>query len=111
MSRAERRAYKRLTKNVDPYALPAGSAAARARAQQKRTRRSTGRPAGSETSLTSGRLLVWAIGGAFLVGLLAFSFAWPRMPLALVVGVGAALAWAALIIGFRYLQRRLAASR
>jgi len=112
MSRAERRAYKRLTKNQDPYALPANSAAARARSQKARTRRSAPRPAGDQVAFTGGRFLLWAVGGTFIVGLVAFSFAWPQgMPLALYIGLAAAVVWAALVTGFRYLQRRIAASR
>ncbi len=108
MSRAERRAYKRLMKNSDPYALPAGSSAARARAQRARSRRPDRRPPSRPDS--EWRFLLWAVGGAVLIGLAAFSFAWPRgMPLALYVGIAAAAVWAALVVGFRYAQRRMSA--
>ena len=109
MSRAERRAYKRLVKNSDPYALPAGSTAARARAQRSRSRRPDRRPT-EPAGFVSGRFLLWSVGGAVLIGLAAFSFAWPRgMPLALYVGIAAAAVWAALVVGFRYAQRRMSA--
>jgi hypothetical protein len=109
MSRSERRAYKRMTRNQDPYALPA-SAAQRIRAQQKQ--RSRRAPRGTrEFRFITGRFLVWAVAGAFIAGLLAFSVAWPRMPLAVYAGVGVLVGWAALAWLVRWLQSRAAAQR
>jgi hypothetical protein len=51
------------------------------------------------------------VGGALAAGLLAFSVAWPSgLPAALWVGLGGAAAWAAIILGLRFLQGRMAAS-
>lgn len=106
MSRAERRAYKRMTKNQDPYAAAAQSAA-------------RGRPARPARRATpkgpfvfwSRRFMLWIFGGAAAAGLLAFSVAWPNgLPNAVWVGLAAAAAWAGLIVGLRFLQSRMAAS-
>jgi hypothetical protein len=59
----------------------------------------------------SRRFLAWAIGGAAVVGLLAFSLAWPRMPLAAYLGVGLTLAWLVAAFGLRALAARNAARR
>jgi hypothetical protein len=108
MSRAERRAYKRMTKGQDPYA-PAGGAAARARVQRQRTRRP--QPAGPFQFVTR-RFLAWAVGGAVAAGLVGFSIAWPSgMPMAAYAGLGAAAAWGLLVVGVRFLQQRTAARR
>jgi hypothetical protein len=109
MSRADRRAYKRMTKSQDPYAPPAGaSAAARARAQARARPRRPRNP--GEFTFVSRRFLAWLIGGLVVVGLAAFSMAWPSgMPGALYVGLAAAAAWVVLALGFRYLQARMAA--
>jgi fatty acid desaturase len=106
MSRAERRAYKRMMKNQDPYALPGGGAQ-RARAERQRARRPKRASAGEAPFLTS-RFLVWALGGGVIVGLLAFSLAWPSgMPFALYMGLVGALVWMLLAAGVRLLQRRM----
>jgi hypothetical protein len=108
MSRAERRAYKRLTKSQDPYAPP-GGAAARARVQRQRTRRP--QPTGPFQFVT-GRFLVWALSGAVAAGLAAFSMAWPGgMPMAAYAGLAAAAAWGLLVAGVRLLQQRTATQR
>jgi hypothetical protein len=107
MSRAERRAYKRMTKSQDPYAPPGGSTA-RARVQRQRTRRP--QPVGPFQFVT-GRFLVWALGGAIAAGLVGFSIAWPGMPAAAYAGVGAAVAWGLLAVGLRFMQQRMAAQR
>jgi hypothetical protein len=108
MSRAERRAYKRMTKSQDPYAPP-GGAAARARVQRQRTRRP--QPTGPFQFVT-GRLLAWALGGALAAGLVAFSVSWPNgMPMAAYAGLGAAAVWGLLLVGVRFLQQRMAAQR
>ena len=108
MSREERRAYKRMTKNQDPYAVPARPGAAGV-AARRRARRAA--PSGPFTFVT-GRFLVWAIGGALVAGLLGFSVAWPSgMPFALWVGLAVGAAWALLAIGVRFLQRRVSTLR
>ena len=107
MSRAERRAYKRMTKNQDPYAAPA-AAATRGRAAPRPSRRTT--PAGPFV-FWSRRFLTWLVGGALAAGLIAFSIAWPSgLPAALWIGLGGAAAWAALLVGLRFLQSRMTAS-
>ena len=107
MSREERRAYQRMTKKQDPYALPANSAAARARLQrQERIKaRRAATSAAPQTGL-SRRFLIWTLGGAAAVGLIAFSLAWPGMPLAAFVGLGAAAAWIVAGFGVRALAGR-----
>ena len=108
MSRAERRAYKRMNKGQDPYAMPAATAN-RGRAAARTARRA--RPAGP-FAFWSPRFMTWLVGGAVAAGLLAFSLGWPSgMPTALWVGLGGAAAWAGLIVGLRFLQGRMAASR
>lgn len=113
MSREERRAYQRLTKKQDPYALPANSAA---RARIERQERIKARRAASAASTPQGglsrRFLYWAIGGAAGAGLIAFSVAWPSgMPFAGYVGAGVAAAWVVLAFGLRALTRRAAPQR
>lgn len=112
MSREERRAYQRMTKKQDPYALPANSAAARARIQrQERIKaRRAATSAGPQTGL-SRRFLIWTLGGAAAAGLIAFSIAWPRMPFAAYVGLAIAAAWIVAGFGVRALAGRAAARR
>ena len=111
MSREERRAYQRMTKKQDPYALTANSAAARARIQrQERIKaRRAATSAAPQTGL-SRRFLIWTLGGA-AAGLIAFSLAWPRMPFAAYVGLGIAAAWIVAGFGVRALAGRAAARR
>ncbi|MBA3687828.1 MAG: hypothetical protein H0W81_03175 [Chloroflexi bacterium] len=107
MSREERRAYQRMTKKQDPYALPA-TGAARAR-QQQLERRKAQRSASvtAPPGAISRRFLAWAVGGAAVSGLVAFSLAWPSgMPFAAYVGAGVAVAWVAVAFGLRALGRR-----
>jgi hypothetical protein len=60
----------------------------------------------------SRRFMTWLVGGALAAGLLAFSVAWPNgLPTALWAGLGAAAAWAGLVVALRFLQGRMAASR
>ena len=60
----------------------------------------------------SRRFLAWALGGAALAGLLAFSLAWPSgMPFAGYVGAGVAAAWVVAAFGMRALAARAAARR
>jgi len=106
MSREERRAYQRMTKKQDPYALPA-TGAARAR-QQQLERRKARRPATVSTpGAISRRFLAWALGGAAAAGLIAFSLAWPNgMPTAGYVGAGVAIGWIVIAFGVRALLAR-----
>jgi hypothetical protein len=108
MSRAERRAYQRLNKNRDPYALPAAPAQ-KARMERVKARREQ---RSSSFSFVTLRFLAWALGGAAVAGVVSFSIAWPNgMPMALYVGLAVALAWGLLAVGLRLAQRRAAASR
>jgi hypothetical protein len=107
MSREERRAYQRMTKKQDPYALPATGAA---RARQQQLERRKARSAGSVSAppaAISRRFLAWAVGGAAVSGLVAFSLAWPSgMPFAAYVGAGVAVGWVVVAFGLRGLGRR-----
>jgi len=110
MSRAERRAYKRLTKNQDPYALPGGAGRGRAPRRPRGQRRAPS--ADGAFAFVSRRFLVWLLGGGAAIGLVAFSLAWPNgMPMALYIGLGAAAVWALLVVGFRLAQRRASRAR
>ncbi len=104
MSRAERRAYKRLTKNQDPYSLP--PAAQRGRPSRQRPGRPSRRD--GEFQFITGRFLVWALGGAVVAGLLGLSITWPQVPLAMYVGLAVAVAWLVLAWVVRLAQRRMA---
>jgi hypothetical protein len=109
MSRAERRAYERMTRNRDPMAPPPLVGAARARQEMLRARRATAAAQRDPTKLFSRRALWWTIGGAFGVGLLGLSLAWPSGPgLAVVIGAAVGVAWAAVSVGFLVLRRRSA---
>lgn len=112
MSREERRAYQRMTKKQDPYALPANSAA---RARIQRQERIKARRAATATTPQGGlsrRFLYWAFGGALAIGLIAFSLAWPSgMPFAAYVGLGAGAAWIVAAFGVRALTGRAAPGR
>jgi hypothetical protein len=109
MSRAERRAYQRMNKNRDPYALPVAPAQ-KARMERVKARREQ-RRSGS-TGFVTGIFLAWGLGGALAAGLVAFSLSWPNgMPMALYVGLAVAFAWGLLAIGLRLAQRRAAANR
>ncbi|MEX0626218.1 MAG: hypothetical protein WD402_06725 [Chloroflexota bacterium] len=107
MSREERRAYQRMTKKQDPYALPA-TGAARARQQQLERRKARRATASSAPpGAISRRFLAWALGGAAAIGLVAFSLAWPSgMPFAAYVGAGVAIAWVVAAFGVRALVGR-----
>lgn len=107
MSRAERRAYQRMNKNQDKYALPVAPAQ-RVRMEKVRARRAEAR-ANRDLSFTPRYILI-SVVGALLVGLMAFSLEWSNGPLAAsVVGVIVALVWVALAVGLRLMQRRSAA--
>jgi hypothetical protein len=109
MSREERRAYQRMAKKQDPYALPVNPAA-RARmekAAQRRARTGPSRAAAPAVGGLSRRFLGWAFGGGAVVGLIAFSLAWPSgMPFAGYVGAGALAAWVGLAFAARALAGR-----
>ena len=103
MSRAERRAYKRMTKNQDPYQLPAAARRGRPPRPSRRARSS------GEFRFITGRFLVWALGGAALAGLLGLSLAWPNgVPIAAYVGLAAGAAWLMVAGVVRLAQRRMA---
>lgn len=109
MSREERRAYQRMNKNRDPYAVPVAPAQ-KARFERARARREQKRSA--DFVFVTRRFLAWAVGGAAIAGLVAFSIAWPNgMPLALYIGLAAMAIWGMLAIGLRLALRRAAANR
>ena len=112
MSREERRAYQRMTKKQDPYALPSTGPA---RARIERQERIKARRAATSTTPPGGmsrRFLVWAVGGAAVIGLIAFSLAWPSgMPFAGYVGAGVAAGWLVAAFGLRALTGRAAPRR
>lgn len=110
MSREERRAYQRLAKKQDPYALPSNPAM-RARQEKIRARRAA-RPAPRTRAGLTTRALAWIFGGGVAVGLIAFSVAWPNgMPLAAYAGAAATAVWIAVAFGLRLLGRRAAPPR
>jgi hypothetical protein len=109
MSRAERRAYQRMNKNRDPYAMPVAPAQ-KARIERVRARREQRR--GEAFVFASRRFLLLGLGGALLTFLIGFSVAWPSgMPFALYVGLAAGAFWGALTLTVRLAQRRAAATR
>src|SRR4029077_16737157 len=96
MSRSERRAYRRMTKNHDHYAPPPATAAARARMEQRqRARRASSARNPGSGSLLGGRAGWIVFGGAAVVALLAFSVVWPNVGTAILAGLGAGVAWLA----------------
>lgn len=108
MSREERRAYQRMSKKQDPYAAPVNPAV-RARQEKLRARRALAarnappRVVGGITR----RFLGWVLGGGAVVGLTAFSLAWPSgMPFAAYVGLGAVAVWIGLGFGVRAILAR-----
>lgn len=108
MSREERRAYQRMSKKQDPYALP-GNPAARARQEKLRARRALAArkaPPPMAGGITR-RFLGWVLGGGVVAGLIAFSLAWESgMPFAAYAGLGAAAVWIGLGFGMRALLAR-----
>ena len=108
MSREERRAYERMNKGRDPFAPPV-SAQARQRMERQKQKR-TARRGPSQAAGGSSRFMAVLLIGMVVVGLLAFSLAWPQgMPNALYIGLGAALGWVALAFLGRVLTRRAGA--
>ena len=107
MSREERRAYQRQMKNLERG--PALPPAARARAERnaaRRARRGEARRPGEFTR----RFWVRSALIAVAIGFIAFSTQWPAMPRALYVGLAVTAVILLLLVGFRFLQGRAAAS-
>ncbi|MDP9271237.1 MAG: hypothetical protein M3P14_09765 [Chloroflexota bacterium] len=109
MSRSERRAYQRMTKNQDPMTPPI-SGAARARLDRQRAlraqRATSAAPAGT-ARLLSGRTSWWVFGGGFGVFLIALSLAWPNgASTALTIGLAAGVVWIAAALAFAAWRRR-----
>lgn len=104
MSREERRNYQRMMKNVDRQAaLPP---AARARAERNAARRAARARSTPPGAFTTG---YWIRSGliALAIGFIAFSLQWPHMPFAAYAGAAALLGALAILIGLRFLQRRI----
>lgn len=105
-SRAERRAYERMTRNQDPRALPV-SPAQKARAERMAQRRATTRAA--MPPRTSRSYWIRAAIVAIVVAILAFSLAWPSgVPFALYVGLGVGLLALVAAVALRSLLGRAA---
>ena len=109
MSREERRAYRRMMKNADPYALPTPQGAARKRLEARTQRRVRARTELISEPFVTARFLVISLAVAAVAGLVFFSVQWPNMPTALYVGIAAAAVALALAVAVRYLRRRAAA--
>lgn len=104
MSREERRQYQRQMKSMERGAtLPP---AARARVERNAARREARRAKSRGASPFGRRFWIRTIVAAAAVGFLAFSFAWPQMPLALYVGTAVALVVALLILAVQALRQR-----
>ena len=112
MSREERRAYERQMKSLERGpALPPG---ARARAERNAARRAARRPSSSSSAEASASPRFWirTVLIAVAVGFLGFSVQWGEgMPRALYVGLIAAAVIFFLLLGFRFLQGRVARAR
>jgi hypothetical protein len=112
MSRAERRAYQRMTRNQDPYAPPPAAGAAKVRMERQRARRLAAQQVSDPGQLLGRRAAWWAFGGAVAAFLLGLSLAWGNgAQLALLVGIAAGVGWLALSIGFAWWRRRARLSR
>jgi hypothetical protein len=108
MSREERRAYQRQMKNMERG--PALPPAARARAERNAARRARRAEPASPGAFTT-RFWVRSVLIAAAIGFIAFSTQWPAMPGALYVGLAVGGLALLILVGFRLLQRRAAASR
>jgi ABC-type xylose transport system permease subunit len=107
MSREERRQYERMMKNMDR--APGLPPAARARAERNAARRAK-RQQPERQGAFSRRFWVRSLIAALVIGFLGFSLQWENgMPFALYVGVAVGLVVLAVIVGFRFLQRRVPA--
>lgn len=107
MSREERRAYQRQMKGMERG--PALPPAARARAERNAARRARRAEPARRGAFTT-RFWVRSVLIAVAIGFVAFSTQWPAMPGALYVGLAVAAVILLLLVGFRVLQRRAAAS-
>jgi hypothetical protein len=107
MSREERRAYQRQMKTMERG--PALPPAARARAERTAARRAR-RAAPARPGEFTTRFWVRSMLIAVAIGFIGFSLQWPNMPIALYVGMAATAVVLLLLVGFRFLQRRAAAS-
>ena len=105
MSREERRNYQRMMKNVDR--APALPPAARARAERNAARRSARAKSTPPGAFTTGYWIRTAII-ALAIGFIVFSLQWPQMPFAAYAGAAALIGALAILIGIRFLQRRIA---
>jgi hypothetical protein len=107
MSREERRNYERMMRNMERG--PTLPPAAKARAERNAARRAARQPSQPRAPGTfTRRFVVMATLIAVAVGYVAFSILWPNMPQAAYAGVAAALIAAAVQVGLRVLQRRVA---
>jgi hypothetical protein len=109
MSREERRAYQRQMKGMErgPSLPPAAQARAERTAARRAARKGESTPAGAFTT----RFWLRAIAIAAAIGFVGFSLQWGNgMPAALYVGLGVGAVALVLIVGFRFLQRRMAAT-
>ena len=108
MSREERRNYQRMMKNMERG--PALPPAARARAERNAQRRARqGQP--QRADAFSRRFWIRSVLIAAALGFIVFSLQWDGgMPFALYAGLAVGLVVLALIVGFRLLRRRTAAS-
>lgn len=107
MSREERRQYQRMTKGADR--TPGLPPAARARAERARVKREAARGTrGTRSQGLSARYWLTSLVVASVAGLIGFSLQWPAMPLAAYVGIAVGVVTAAVLLGFRLLQRRAA---
>ncbi len=107
MSREERRQYQRQMRNMERGAsLPP---AARARAERNAARREARKPrAQREPGAIDVRFWVRAVVIAVALGFLGFSLQWSEgMPRALYAGLIVGAVALALVVGFRFLQRRV----
>jgi hypothetical protein len=107
MSREERRNYERMMRNMERG--PALPPAARARAERNAQRRAA-RAKEPPTYEFTTRFWMRSVLIAVAVGFIAFSTQWPAMPGALYVGLAVATVMLLLLVGFRFIQRRAAAS-
>ena len=107
MSREERRAYQRQMRGMERGASLPPAAKARAernavRRAARKTARSTERPGAFST-----RFWMRAAAIALAMGFAGFSLQWGNgMPTAIYVGLAAGAVALALIVGFRFVQRR-----
>ena len=111
MSREERRAYQRQMRGMERGASLPPAAKARAdrnavRRAARKTARSTERP-----GAFTGRFWMRAIAIAVAIGFAGFSLQWGNgMPAAIYVGLAVGAVALVLVVGFRFLQRRAAAT-